>query len=109
MKKLFLVSTAVLALTVAYSQTTFQKTYGGTNEDVGSFVQQTTDGGFIIAGSTVNFGAGWHDVYLIKTDANGDTLWTKTYGGSYDDYANSVQQTTDGGYIVAGFTTGFGS
>jgi hypothetical protein len=109
MKKLFLASTAVLFLTVTHGQITFQKTYGGTNDDDGSFIQQTTDGGFIIAGSTSNFGAGGFDAYLIKTDSMGDTLWTKTYGGTYDDYVNAVQQTTDGGYIVAGFTYEFGA
>ncbi|MBI4931290.1 MAG: T9SS type A sorting domain-containing protein [Bacteroidetes bacterium] len=73
MKKLFLISTIFLTLTVAHGQTTFQKTYGGTNADVGYSVEQTSDGGFVIAGYTPSFGAGNNDVYLIKTDGNGNS------------------------------------
>ncbi len=83
------------------------KTYGGTDIEEGGSVQQTTDGGYILVGYTTSFGAGGKDVYLIKTNANGDTLWTKTYGGSTDEEVNSVQQTTDGGYILAGYDRSF--
>ncbi|MGI8892902.1 MAG: T9SS type A sorting domain-containing protein [Bacteroidia bacterium] len=88
---------------------TFQKTYGGTNGDSGSSVQQTSDGGYVITGSATNFGAGNTDVYLIKTDAGGNTLWTKTFGGTDVDVGNSVQQTADGGYVIAGTTWSFGA
>jgi len=83
--------------------------YGGPRGDGASSVQQTTDGGFIIAGSTSSFADTVGDVYLIKTNSVGDTLWTRTYGGSNADEASSVQQTTDGGYIIAGFTRSFGA
>jgi len=85
------------------------KTFGGFDIDDGYSVQQTTDGGYIVAGSTGSFGAGFGDVYLIKTDPNGDTLWTKTFGGSDYERGNFIQQTADGGYILAGFTYGFGA
>ena len=82
----------------------WQKTFGGSNDDVGYSVQQTADGGYIIAGYTESFGSGAEDVYLIKTDPTGNLIWQKTFGGSYYDYGYSVQQTTDGGYIIAGTT-----
>jgi hypothetical protein len=84
---------------------TFQKTYGGVNSDYGRSVQQTSDGGYIISGYTGSFGAGDYDIYLFKTGAAGDISWTKTYGGASDDRSYSVQQTVDGGYIIAGYTT----
>jgi len=91
------------------SATYFAKTYGGTMEDYAYSVQQTSDGGYIVAGQTSSFGAGLDDIFLIKTDANGNVQWAKTYGGIHGDYASSVQQTSDGGYIVAGATGSFGA
>ncbi len=67
------------------------------------------DGGFIVVGTTLSFGAGDFDVYVIRTDANGNTAWTKTYGGADLDEGRSVWQTTDGGFIIAGFTYSFGA
>ncbi len=82
-------------------------TFGGTNDDRAYDVEQTNDGGFIIAGETESFGAGSIDVYLLKTDSNGTLMWSKTYGGSGWDAARSIQQTTDGGYIINGFSASF--
>jgi hypothetical protein len=87
----------------------FAKTYGGTGNDWATSVQQTSDGGYIVAGLTYSFGAGRYDIFLIKTDANGNVVWAKTYGGTGDDRAFSVQQISDGGYIVAGYTDSFGA
>jgi hypothetical protein len=98
-----------LIKTDAKGDTLWTRTYGGANNDFGESVQQTRDGGYVITGWTQSFGAGNDDVYLIKTDAKGDTLWTRTYGGANNDYAYAVQQTSDGGFIVAGVTNSFGA
>jgi hypothetical protein len=84
-------------------------TCGGSGDDFGYSIQPTPDGGFVICGATASFGAGGKDVYLIKTNASGDTLWTRTYGGAADDEGNSVIPTSDGGYLVAGFTNSLGA
>jgi hypothetical protein len=69
--------------------------------DEGNSIQQTTDGGYIIAGTSVVSGKSG-ELYLLKLDGNGNKAWEKTFGGIYDDYGYSVQQTADGGYLVTG-------
>ncbi len=86
----------------------WSRTYGGSEFEIGLSVRATSDGGCIIAGSTSSYGAGADDLYLIRTDALGDTLWTRAYGGSAEEVANAVRPTLDGGFIAAGFTGSFG-
>jgi hypothetical protein len=85
----------------------WSKTYGGGYSDVAYSIEQTTDGGYIVAGFTSSFGAGGGDVWILKLDSVGNIQWQKTYGGPGDDRAYSVQQTSDGSYIAAGFSTSF--
>ena len=78
--------------------------YGGSYGDMGNSIKQTSDSGYIITGYTdLSTSDNWWDVYLIKTDENGDTVWTRTYGGEYKDEGYSVQQTFDGGFIITGY------
>lgn len=87
----------------------WSKTFGGNGGDDGNSVMETSDGGYIIAGETGSYGAGSYDVYLVKTDTNGNALWAKMFGGAGNDDAHSVRQTSDGGYIIAGDTGSFGA
>jgi hypothetical protein len=82
----------------------WDKTFGGAASDVGYSVIQTTDGGFVIVGDTRSFGAGSGDVWLIKTDGNGNKLWDKTFGGTGTDWGYSVIQTSDGSLVIVGST-----
>jgi len=102
-------SDVYLVKTDADGDTLWTRTYGGNSDDEAYAVQQTSDGGYIVAGETESFGAGYRDVYLLKTDANGDTLWARTYGGSEGDYSYSVHEASEGGYIIAGSTGSFGA
>lgn len=95
-----------LIKTDSNGDTLWTRTYGGTKNDQGNSVQQTTDGGYIITGSTKSFDTTIQNgqAYLIKTDSNGDTLWTKKISNPncLGALGNSVQQTLDGGYIIGG-------
>jgi len=84
-------------------------TYGGSGDDEGYSVQQTDDGGYIIAGYTTSFGAGGRDVYLIRTDSHGDTLWTGVFGGAGEDVGRAVIELADGTFSFAGTSTSFGN
>jgi hypothetical protein len=99
---------AYLIKTDSYGNVTWGKTYGGSGGDYGESVIQTSDGGFAIAGYTNSFGAGGLDVYLVKTDLSGNLMWNRTYGYAGTDVASSVVQTSDGGYVIAGYTSSFG-
>lgn len=80
----------------------WEKTYGGTDYDLANSIKRTEDGGYIVIGTTHSFGAGSNDFYLLKLSANGDTLWTRTYGDWPLDRGRDVEQLTNGGYILVG-------
>jgi hypothetical protein len=88
--------------TTANGDTIWTKTYGGPNTEYGASVSKVLDGGYIITGTKYKVGWGYGDVYLIRIDANGDSLWSKTFGGTDDDYGSCIKQTNDGGFIITG-------
>jgi len=80
----------------------WDRTFGGSEHDWGSAIQQTKDGGYILVGLTRSCGAGESDAWMIKTDAQGNRQWERIFGGSEPDSARSVHQTLDGGFILLG-------
>ena len=87
----------------------WEKTYGGEADDYAWAIQPAPEGGYVIAGQTDSFGAGDIDAYLIRIDADGEVLWTQTYGGKQVDRVFSVDQAPGGGFILAGITSSFGA
>jgi hypothetical protein len=84
------------------------KTIGGSDIDLAASIIQSSDGGYVVAGLTQSFGAGGFDIYVVKLDSSGNVQWTKTIGGSSYEWANSIIQSSDGGYVIAGYTESFG-
>ncbi len=88
----------------------FQKCLGGSDHEEGSSLQLTRDGGYIISGFSKStdgdrdFSYGHYDAWIIRTDAYGNILWQRSYGGSNEDGARDVRQTADGGFIFVGYT-----
>ena len=94
-----------LIRTDSEGDTLWTRFYGGAQNDWGNEVDQTLDGGYVITGVSYSYNViGIPDIYIVRTDNIGNTLWTTTYNGGGYDYGESVQQTSDGGFIVAGCT-----
>ncbi len=85
----------------------WSRTYGGAGSDRCFSVVQAADGGYVLAGQTFSEGAGDRDAYVLKTSASGELEWTRTYGGEASDVGHGVAKTSDGGFIVTGYTTSF--
>jgi hypothetical protein len=90
-------------------QIAFNTEYGGIDDEEGRWMEQTADSGFIMTGSTLTYSNGSSDIWLVKADANGNQQWQKSKGGTGFDFANMVKVTSDGGYIIAGFTSSYGA
>jgi hypothetical protein len=82
----------------------WEKTYGGSGTEDAYAMDLVNDGGYILTGRTYSYGAGESDIWLVRTDSKGDTLWTKTLGGTYSEWGKAVEQTMDNGYMVFGYT-----
>jgi len=92
-----------------YGQVTFQKTYGGAGDDRSQAVIIDNDGNFVMTGYTTSVGSGVEDVWVVKTNNEGNLLWTRAYGGIARDMGMCIQQFKDSSYIVAGYTESFGA
>ena len=98
-----------VTVTAVFLPDSWAKTFGGTGSDEAFSIQNTPDGGYIVAGLTYSFGAGASDMYLVKLNSQGEQEWYRTFGGSGAESANAVRLTADGGYILAGYTNSPGS
>lgn len=92
-----------------FGRAEWSKTFGGEALDRVTSIIQTSDGGYVFTGGTCSYGNGKCDVWLMKMDSAGNELWSKTFGGGENEYASSVNQTADGGYIVAANTGSYGA
>ncbi|TKJ42357.1 hypothetical protein CEE37_01360 [candidate division LCP-89 bacterium B3_LCP] len=93
----------------ATGHTVWSHTYGGSADDNLNAMVSSGDGGFLLTGNTKSFGAGDEDIWLVKVDSLGNTLWSKTYGLTATDAASSIIPAGDGGFLLAGFSDPFGS
>lgn len=88
----------------AQGELKWEDSFGGSGDEEANYIQETSDKGFIITGYTTSRTRGGKDVYLLKIDAYGNKKWENSFGGSRDDEGSCVRQTTDGGYIITGYT-----
>lgn len=105
-------STVCLLITASFltaADTLWTRVYGGTGNEIAYSVIEASGGHYLAAGYTTSFGAGNQDGWLLKLDKSGDTLWSKAFGGTGYDGLHCVIESTDGGYLLVGFTESFGS
>lgn len=109
-KSILLILAGLLSVTPFVSgQIVFSQEYGGLYDEDGRWMEQMPDSGFIMTGGTETYSSGQSDIWLVRTDLNGVVQWTRSYGGPLFDFANMVKPTTDGGFVIAGFTGSYGS
>jgi hypothetical protein len=87
----------------------WDKTFGDKLEDSGSAVRETNDGGFVMTGYTQSHGLGWVDLWLLKIDSQGNTLWDKAYGGESTDVGIAMEEMSDGSFVLIGYTDSYGA
>lgn len=99
----------VLLKTDSVGSIAWSKINNFNNNELGSSVEQTTDSGYIVCGSSQLLMGTDENLYVLKTNQFGDTLWTRTFGGSGTDNGLYIKQTKDGGYIIAGYNGSVGN
>jgi hypothetical protein len=105
----FVFSDVILVKTDLNGDSLWKKTYGGERNELSKRVIENNDGDFVFVAATESFTVGDYDIWVVKTDSNGDTIWTKTYGGLVDDIPEWIEQTDDRGYIITGGSYSFGA
>ena len=109
MKFFIFICLSLILGSVTHAQITFEKTFGSVGETIANDARQTADGGYIVVGTSNHDYMASGDILLIKTNASGDTLWTRLFGGFGADQGNAVIPTFDGGYMIAGATNSYGA
>jgi len=112
MKKFLLLLTGIFLFQSAYGaegDSLWTRTYGGNGDERANCILPTGDGGFLLAGTTYSFGSGDGDMWLVKVNSQGDSLWSRTYGGSSHEWVSAMVPAGDGGFLLAGGTYSFGS
>jgi hypothetical protein len=102
-RKLQILAAMISCLSIAdhgYAQITFERSYGGQFYDTGSDVIETPDHNYLVFGTTRSVSNDTTDAYLLKLDENGDSLWTKIYGGKLEDSGIAITSASDGGYVL---------
>lgn len=108
MTKFILSIVFILSSFLLTAQDNFNHSYGGSGRDIAYSMCETSDQGILVLGLTTSFGSG-KDMYLLKIDKNGNTVWSRTYGGKKVDSGIKIKKTSDGNYIIIGNTTSFGA
>jgi len=107
---MFPVLSVIVFVTLSYTaeppDTLWMSTFGGDSNDYGWAVTETSDGNFVMVGNTWSYGAGSSDIWFVKVDANGEEQWHKTLGGTMNENGYSIDETSDGGFIILGSTFG---
>lgn len=98
-----------LIKTDSLGQTLWSRTFGGPGGESGAAVRELIGGGYVAVGSTGSFGTGYSSVYLVRTGANGDSLWARDYGGSAADFGSAIEVAPDGSFLIAGASASFGA
>ena len=102
MKKKILIIIIICTSYVLPQDILWTKTFGGSQGEYIQDLETTSDSGFILSATTYSYGNGLRDMWLVKMDVNGDTLWTQTYGGPHRDWIDKTVQTSDGGFTSLG-------
>lgn len=111
MKKILRFTILIFLLAIgsnSRAQIVFSQEYGGSANEDGRWMEQMPDSGFVMIGRSDTYSNGQSDIWVVRTDAYGNVMWSRSYGGTQFDFGNMIRITSDGGFIMAGFTNSYG-